>query len=168
MYCTFTGTTGASCHHLGLPWRQSPQLGSRIRSTRDKEAFVPILAAFWSFSFGKGMVPCALQRLIRHHNDAGMLVSITLDSLLIYFLTSIYPVRPRKPRTEYSRLSPYLGFVAVKLSFVLSFHPLQLRISGMWSRLFLLLAFVPALVRSLAPTDEIQDAVRDKKSGTTR
>jgi iron transport multicopper oxidase len=28
----------------------------------------------------------------------------------------------------------------------------------MWSRLFLLLAFVPVLVRSLADTDEIQDA----------
>jgi hypothetical protein len=29
----------------------------------------------------------------------------------------------------------------------------------MWSRLFVVLAFVPALVFSLAPTDEIQDAV---------
>lgn len=29
-----------------------------------------------------------------------------------------------------------------------------------WSKLFLVLAFVPALVHSLAATDEVQDAVR--------
>jgi hypothetical protein len=29
----------------------------------------------------------------------------------------------------------------------------------MWSKLFLVLAFVPALVFGVAPTDELQDAV---------